>query len=56
MKTLTLLNVNGIYFFNGDKITYQRYVELLNTTFIYDKCLFSLQDTQNNVIIRVRGI
>lgn len=53
MKTMTLLNVNGLYFFNGDRINRERYVELLNTTFC--NCLFSLYDEKNNVIIKVRG-
>lgn len=50
----TLLNVNGTYYFNGDKITYNQYKELLNTAFAGRDVLFSLYDDKNNVVIKVR--
>lgn len=56
MKTITLLNVNGTYYFNGDRITYQQYVELLNTGFATKDVLFSLYDEENNVVVKVKGI
>ena len=50
----TLLNVNGTYYCNGDKITYSQYVELLNTVFASRDVLFSLYDDTNNVVIKVK--
>ena len=50
----TLLNVNGTYYFNGDKITYTQYVEILNTAFASRDVLFSLYDEKNNVVIKVK--
>lgn len=50
----TLLNVNGTYYFNGDKITYVQYIELLNTGFAGKDVLFSLYDDKNNVAIKVK--
>lgn len=50
----TLINVNAIYYFNGKKITYTQYVELLNTAFASRDVLFSLYDDKNNVVIKVK--
>ena len=50
----TLLNVNGTYYFNGDKITHNQYIELLNTTFAGREVLFSFYDDKNNVVIKAR--
>lgn len=55
MKTLTLLNVNNNYFFNGERITHQKYVELLNTTFAKD-LLFNMTDYENVTTIKVIGV
>lgn len=50
----TLLNINNVFYFNGDKITYQQYLELLNTSFASRDVLFSLYDDKNNVVIKVK--
>ena len=49
----TLLNVNATYYFNGDKITYAQYLELLNTQFA-SNVLFNFSDEENNVVIKVK--
>lgn len=49
----TLLNVNNVFYFNGDKITKNDYVELLNTTFAAN-VLFNFNDEENNLVIKVK--
>lgn len=52
MHIHTLINVNNIFYFNGEKITHNEYLELLNTTFI--KSHFSINDKENVVTIKVK--
>lgn len=49
----TLLNVNGLYYYNGERITYKEYIELINTKFAKD-VLVNVDDLDNNVFIRVK--
>ena len=46
----TLVNVNAEYYFNGDKITHSRYLELLNGMFMKDT-IVSIYDDKNNVVL-----
>lgn len=49
----TLLNVNNLFYFNGDKITHDDYVKLKNTEFTKN-VIINVNDDENNISIQVK--